>query len=345
MSDQTITSKSTLLHNQSRRCWAIFILAWSVSFSVFAANVPNSQELIQQLGIQQQDIANLDKGEIAFFNIAEGDEKELAAGAAIYLPAAPSKIIGYVKSKGLTSIDTEVTAEGSIPTQATLDTFKGFSLKAGSDEATSFLAATPGSQFNLSTEEFQALKSTSSAQSDAASQAYRKTLLQRWQAYRQSGLKGIKTYDRGNGTEANPSGELRTATLQTKVLAKYFPELYKAWLNYPAALPAGIEEKFFWRNRQVEGRPTALLVHRVTASEGAGEVVLARQFYVGHSYNSNQLAIACLPYRDGSLVLYANRTFTDQVAGFGGSLKRSIGQKQAQGEMAKQLKNLRKVLK
>jgi hypothetical protein len=344
MSDQHITVKKTLLSKHPYRSWIIFVLACSGSFSVSAANLPESQEAIQQLGIQPQDIANLDKGEVVFFDVAEGEENELAAGAAIYIQAAPSKIISYLKNKNLTSIDTDVTAEGAIHAQATLDSFKGFSLKAGSDEAQKFLAATPGSQFNLSTEEFQTLKSTSSGQPDAAS-AYRQVLLQRWQAYRQSGLKGIKTYDRGNGTEANPRGELRAATVQTKVLAKYFPELYKAWLNYPATLPAGAEEKFFWRNRQVEGRPTALLVHRVIASEGGGEVVLARQYYAGHSYNSNQLAIAGIPYRDGSLVIYANRTFTDQVAGFGSDLKRSIGQKQAQGEIAKQLKNLRKVIK
>lgn len=345
MTDQHVTAKKPLFSTLASSSWVFLMLASSASFSAFAANLPDSQEVFQQLGIQQQDIAKLDNGEVVFFNVADGEENELAAGAAIYVPAAPSKIIGYLKSKNLTSIDTDVTAEGSIPAQATLDSFKGFSLKTGSDEATKFLAATPGSQFNLSTEEFQALKATSSAQPDAASQAYRQILLQRWQAYRQSGLKGIKTYDRGNGTEANPNAELRAATVQTKVLATYFPGLYKAWLNYPAALPTGAEEKFIWRNRQVEGRPTALLVHRVIASEGGGEVVLARQFYAGHSYNSNQLAIAGIPYRDGSLVIYANRTFTDQVAGFGSGMKRSIGQKQAQGEIAKQLKNLRKVIK
>ena len=71
----------------------ILILALSVNFSAYAANMPDSQELIQQLGIQQQDLASLNQGEIVFFNVAESDEKELAAGAAIYLPAAPSKII------------------------------------------------------------------------------------------------------------------------------------------------------------------------------------------------------------------------------------------------------------
>jgi len=136
-----------------------------------------------------------------------------------------------------------------------------------------------------------------------------------------------------------------SSTLGIKVLALYFPELYKARLNYPAALPAGAEETFFWRNRNVQGRPTAVLVHRIMFNSDAGELILSRQFYAGHSYNSNQLTIACLPYRDGSLVFYANRTFTDQVAGMGSSLKHSIGREQARGEMTKLLKNMRKSLK
>jgi len=345
MSYQYVTVKNTLFKKYKIWYWTIFILALSGNFSVSAAKMPNSQELIQQLGIQQQDLASLNQGEIVFFNVAEEDEKELAAGAAMYFPAAPSKMIGIIKSKGLAPIDTEIAEEGAIPLQATQDAFNRFGFMAGSDEAANFLTATPGSQFNLSTEEFQELQATSSAQPDAASQAYRKVLLQRWQAYRKKGLKGIATYDRGNGTEANPGGELRSATLDSKVLARYFPELYKAWLNYPAALPAGTEENFFWRNRKVESRPTAILIHRIMFSSDAAELILSRQFYAGHSYNSNQLNIACLPYRDGSLVFYVNRTFTDQVAGFGSSLKHSIGGEQARGEMTKLLKNMRKSLK
>ncbi len=345
MFNKVKTAENGLFKKQKIGCKVLIALTLSVTFPVFAANLPDSEGLIQQLGIQQQDVAKLNQGEVVFFNVAETNEKELAAGAAMYFPAAPSKMVGLIKNKGLASIDTEVTVEGTIPLQATLDNFKGFAFKTGSDEAANFLAAKPGSQFNLSTEEFQVLQTASSAQPDAASQVYRKILLQRWQAYRKNGLKGIATYDRGNGSEANPAGELRTATQNSKVLARYFPELYKAWLNYPAALPAGAEETFFWRNRNVESRPTAILVHRVMLSTDAGELILARQFYAGHSYNSNQLTIACLPYRDGSLVIYTNRTFTDQVTGFGSSLKHSIGGEQARGEMTKMLKNARKALK
>ena len=322
----------------------ILILALSGNFSVFAANMPDSQELIQQFGIQQQDLASLNQGDIVFFNVAESDEKELAVGAAIYLPAAPSKIIGFIKNKGLASIDTAVTARGTIPTRATLNTFKGFGFSAGKDEAANFLAATAGSQFNLSSQEFQTIKAANSGQTDAASQTYRKILLQRWQAYRKKGLKGIAAYDRGDGAEANPGGELRKATQDSKVLTRYFPELYKALLNYPSPLPTGAEEKFFWLNREVQSRPTAILVHRVMLRMGTGELILSRQFYAGHSYNSNQITVAFLPYLNGTLIFYANKTFTDQVGGFGSSFKHSIGEDKEQSDMTQLMNSFRNAI-
>ena len=170
------TAGNSLFKKQKVWDKMLIALALSVTFPVFAANVPDAQELTQQLGIQQQDVAKLNQGEVVFFNVAESNEKELAAGAAMYFPAAPSKMAGIIKSKALSSIDTEITVEGAIPLQATLDNFKGFAFKAGSDEAANFLAATPGSKFNLSTEEFQGLKTTSPQQPDAASQTYRKIL-------------------------------------------------------------------------------------------------------------------------------------------------------------------------
>ena len=344
MSNRYITAKNALLQKHKIGFKMMLILALCSHFSVSSATMPNAQMLIQQLGIQQQDVASLNQGQIVSFNVAETNETELAAGAAIYIPAAPSKIMGFIKNKGLGSLDTAVTARGTIPPQATLDAFKGFGFAAGGDEAANFLATTPGSQFNLSTQEFQTIQAANSAQPGAASQIYRKILLQRWQAYRQSGLKGIAPYDRGDGTEANPGGELQTATQNNNVLASYFPDLYNAWLNYPSALPAGTEEKFFWRNREVQNRPTAILVHRVILSTGNGEVILSRQFYAGHSYNSNQLMIACLPYLNGSLVFYTNKTFTDQVAGFGSSFKHSIGDEQERSEMTKLLNSLSNTL-
>jgi len=58
------------------------------------------------------------------------------------------------------------------------------------------------------------------------------------------------------------------------------------------------------------------------------------------SFNANQLTIICLPYKQGSLIFYTNRIFTDQVSGFGSVLKHLIGDNMAQA----QLTNLQKIM-
>ncbi|MGZ8136325.1 MAG: hypothetical protein ACXW1W_04385 [Methylococcaceae bacterium] len=330
-------------------CPAIVLLMLSGVIPVNAAKVADPQELIQQLGIKQEQLKDLNKGEPVPFDVAENTEKELAAGVAIYIPAAPSKLVKFIKQDKLASIDSDVVAQGAITKQAGLDSFKGFGFSSKqAKEAEKFLAAKPGNDFNLSAQEIEAIKAikvdNAKATRDAASQGYRKILLERFESYSKSGLQGIPTYSRGSGA-ADPAAELRNATTQNKVLPQYFPDLHKVWLNYPAALPAGAEEKFFWLNRTVEKRPTAVLGHRIILETDAGAVILARQFYVGHSYNSSQLTIGCLPYQDGSLIFYANRTSTDQVAGMGSSLKHSIGREQMRAEIVKRLKKLEKILK
>lgn len=316
---------------------------------VYAANLPDSPELIRQLGIPAEKLANLEHGETVSFEIQEDSKKELAAGVVMYIPATPSKVIEFVRTRNLAAIDTDVSANGVIPTNSGADALKGFGFTSKqSKEATNFLEADAGEEFNLSTQELKAIKSIKAADEkasrEAASQGYRNILMQRLDAYRKNGLKGIAAYSR-NGAAANPAEELRNATVNNQILTNYFPDLHSAWLNYPAALPKGAEEQFLWLNRKIENRPTPILEHRIMLTAAHGAVILSRQFYVGHSYNSSQLTIGCLPYKDGSLIFYANRTSTDQVAGMGSSLKHSIGREQMRDEIINRLKKLRQLLK
>jgi hypothetical protein len=70
--------------------------------------------------------------------------------------------------------------------------------------------------------------------------------------------------------------------------------------------------------------------------------MLSRQFYVGHSYNSAQLILGALPFKEGTLVFYRQRTSTDQLAGLGSRLKRNIGRRQMKQQMITRLERLRK---
>lgn len=331
-------------------CYRSFLVPLLLSsVAAFAAPLPTAKEVITALSLKHDQVAKLDGGEIIALEIGEATQKELAMGLAIYLPSQPAKLVAYFKSGKLATIDPDIIAQGQVQPDPVADDFKGFGYTfKQSDEARDLLNATAGDRFNLSSAEIQGLAllkrklagAEKTALVAAASQHYREILLQRWQAYRKEGLTGIAPYAR-DGTEASPAKELHTATASSKALESYFPDLYKAWLNHPNKLPSGAEEQFYWLNRKVEDRPTAILSHRVLQTSDTGSVILARQFYVGHSYNSSQLIVGCLPYRNGSVIFYGHRTSTDQVAGIGSSLKHSIGRDQMKGEMTKNLMRLR----
>jgi hypothetical protein len=329
--------------------WFFLALLLLSSATTFAAPVPTVKDIIASLGLKQDQVSNLERGEIVALEIGEATEKELAMGLGIYLPSPPAKLVAYFKSGALASIDPDTIAQGDVQPKSDADAFKRFDFKfKQSDEAKGLLNAAPNDRFNLSADEIQSfapLKKKLAAADNTAlvagvTQHYREILSQRWQSYRKAGLSGVAPYAR-RGPEASPAKELRTATVSSKLLARYYPDLYQAWLNYPAALPSGTEEQFYWLNRKVEDRPTAILGHRVLQTSDAGSVILSRQFFVGHSYNSSQLIVGCLPYRNGSVVFYAHRTSTDQVAGMGSSLKHSIGREQMKEQMVRNLERLR----
>ncbi len=330
--------------------WFFLVSLMLPSITTSATPLPIAKDIITSLALTQDQVAKLDRGEIVALKIGEATEKELAISLGIYLPLAPAKLVAYFKSGALASIDPDTIERGDMQPNSDADVFKRFtfSSKQG-DEAEGLLDAAANDKFNLSTDEiggFAPLKTKFAAADDTAliagvTQHYREILLQRWQAYRKGGLPGIAPYARRDGPEASPAKELRAATVSSKFLARYYPDLYNAWLNYPAELPAGAEEQFYWLNRKVENRPTAILGHRVLQTSDAGSVILSRQFFVGHSYNSSQLTAGCLPYRNGSIVFYTHRTSTDQVAGMGSSLKHSIGREQMKEQMVKNLERIR----
>lgn len=78
----------------------------------------------------------------------------------------------------------------------------------------------------------------------------------------------------------------------------------------------------------MENRPTFILSHRAERHAANAALLTEEQYYVGHSYNSNFIAGGALEVQGGTIVFYVNRTFTDQVAGWGSSLKHNIGRGQ-----------------
>ena len=337
----------------NKRSIPLLILGALFSLSSHAEDAPSPQQALQNFGIGAAQIAQLERGEIVAYDVSETSQKELAIGVAMILPVALPQIVDYIKRGNLGSSESNIVASGSLSNNADVNSFKKFAFTDKQlDEAKAFLEAEPGSEFNLSKSEFDSVKKLDDSLEDAddktllkaANQKYREFLVQRLQAYRKSGLSGIAAYNRGSGN-ADPAAELRNDAVNSKAWARYFPELQQAWLNYPATLPANSVEQFTWANRNVEDRPTPILNHRIMVTSDAGGIILARQFYVGHSYNSSHVVAGGLPYKDGTLVFYSTRSSTDQVTGIGSGLRHSIGREQLKKEMIKRLQRLNKDLK
>lgn len=308
-------------------------------------------DIVTTLKFDQDQLASLNEGEIVAFEVAEASKKELAVGLSVYLAAPPEKLVTFFKQGDLATIDPDVVTYRQI-VESDTNPFKDFMFTPEqSDEARDLLTVTTGGRFNLSAGEiksFTALQKDSAGWSEAdliaaVSRHYQQILLQRLEAYRKRGLAGIAPYAR-EATESNPADELRSAAAGSQLLSHFSPALQQFWLNYPAPLPPRAEERFFWLNREVDGRPAAILSHRALLSSSTASVIITRQFFVGHSYNSSHLIVGCLPYRDGSIVFYTHRTSTDQVTGLGNRLKRSIGRERMKDQMMVNLNGLRSAI-
>jgi hypothetical protein len=333
------------------RYMPIYYLICLVFFSIATADsISSSSEVLALAGFPLHKIGQLDQGEIITHEIPETSDKELAMSVAIYMAVPLEKVIDYMRNVNLLAIDSDVTAYGSLPRNANSNDFRGFAFSPKQmEEVTDLLNTGESERFNLSSQEISGFSALHASLTNAdeknlaknVTQKYREILQQRWQAYKNNGLKGIADYSREEGA-TSPAAELSNSVENCKVLNRYFPELFYSWINYPASLPSGVEEYFYWINRTVENRPTAILAHSILQTTSTGALIVGRQFYVGHSYNSSHLCVGMLPYRDGTLVYYVESTSTDQVVGVASGLRHIIGREQLKDQMIRHLEKLSK---
>ena len=188
--------------------------------------------------------------------------------------------------------------------------------------------AKAGSDLNLSSDEIKMFKQLGNkATHNEIEQCLRRVLLNRFREYKKKGLTGIPSYARSK-KEFSVGDELKHQLEVGPILKKYSPVFWKYAIEYPNNKPDGAVESFFWVNSLIDDKPTIALVHRLGMPQDGGYVYMERHFYLSRSHNCLQGIGAALPCEDGgTAVFYATRTSTDQVSGFGGSAKRTIGNK------------------
>jgi hypothetical protein len=294
-----------------------------------AQSVPEAGVLLAAVGLSPAEIGQVQAGQLVRHSVAPASERELTAGLAFQVPLTPAQLVANSKKDLLDRVDPNMIGYGVVSAPGSLADFAKLTLEPGAAKrAAQYTSATAGGDLNLSAEEIAAFQALGSGAAPAAVEAQvRAALLARVQAYRTKGLAGIAPYARATGTRS-PGEEIRTATNASKNLQQYAPAAFQLLANYPNGKPPGTEEIFRWSQFDAHGVPTIALTHVLIVPDGEAYVVAQRQFYVSAGYNAEQAIAAFLPAQGGgTVVIYANRTSTDQITGFGGGTKRSLGSK------------------
>ena len=348
------------MYKKAVLCFLVVLVSIPAAIASSSAEVsmPTLEELLAYVGFKDTKTNRLMAGEIVSGDLKASSENELALVVTMLVRAPVSKVVDIVRSGTIYKLNKDVIAFGDIGDATTAkDDLTGLGFEASeAEEVARLLKVKPGSTFNLSTAEIKRFKGIVSrhqskgAEKDAAlreaiNAEYRGVLTERYKAFRQSGLGGIAPYDRGGGKQGNPGKELVDKTKTYKLMQKRAPEFYHALLNYPNDSVDDIKNTFIWMKQLVNKRPAFILGHRmlqVRPNEYA--VSVFREFYVGHNFNSMQLILVTFPVKEGTFVFYSNRTSTDQVAGFGGGMKRKIGGQMLQKEVIKLFTTYREAL-
>jgi len=301
---------------------ALLVWAWALP----ATALPDAEKLLAEIGFSSDAKQQVLDGKFVTTGLEPTSERELAMAMAFLVKEPPAELIAEVKKDLVTGVDPDTTGHGVISGSGSLDDFKGVSF------------AEPGEDLNLSTTEIGAFEALAKQGGDAKAveDQLKKLLLARLQAYQSQGLDGIAAYARDDNKQTDAGGDLRRAIEAASGLKNNAPNFYDALLNYPKSRPAGFEEEFSWTHYMAHGSPVFLLSHRSWMPDGDAWLIAQRQYYVTSSYNSVQILAGFLPVKSGTLVIYLNRTSTDQVTGFGGSTKRTMGTK----VMTSQIKGL-----
>ncbi len=296
---------------------------------------PSVAQLAADLGLPDDAVQRIEKGEMVEDYPAPKGGHEIAVALAFLVKAPPANVMANFLRGADFAADPTVTATHAIGVPGTLADFASLTLTPdGPGEAKRYLTASPGETLNLSAAEIAAFNALGKGAGQAAVEAQlRQMLLARLQAFRQQGFAGMTPDARSGGEVRKPSAVLRRSS-ESPVLQRYAPNFQRALLNYPNDLPAGLSDQLYWMVATLDGRPNIALRQRLSAAEGDAYVLADREFYVAHGYNAMQAVAALLPAAGGNTVVYyRSRTSTDQVGGFGSSMKQTIGARL----MAKQL--------
>ena len=287
---------------------------------------PTVDQMLADIGLSADERQQVMNGEFVTTRLARVSERDLPVALIVFIvTTSPDALARQIMTGDFITTDPQVQTYGRFGAPGSLADLAG--LKISSDVAQQLYSARAGRAVNLATSEIAAFHALQSDAPPTVRAQLQRMLLARYQTYRASGLGGIVAYDRGSGRTTDLASDLRKASESARLFAKYMPAFHAVILGYPQATVARMQQDFRWVSYNIEGKSTYVLLHMLSAANGAARAIVQRHYYVSTGYNGQQTVAGFLPVQGGTLVVCAAHVFTDQVAGFGGAVKRDIGRR------------------
>lgn len=203
-------------------------------------------------------------------------------------------------------------------------------LELGDEELDRIAEAEVGDDFNFTEAEVAQIRRAAETKEAAARRgavldAFKAVLVERVARYQRGGLDSIEADDRGDGDVSQPANQLGAALEELRVTTDLAPRVVETIRAYPEIPHPEIQSKLAWARNDAEGRVLVSLTHRVFGSSETSAVAIEHRYYIHHTLTSMQAVAVAFPVAEGTVVLYANRTGTDLVTGFGSSIAKKIG--------------------
>ena len=315
------------------------IAGWRVLVSIVAlvaglasaAEPAELEEVAQTLGISDE-IETLRAGQVVIHTYKKTPDRQIGLLAVAKIAAPTDRVREMIQSGEIFKINRVVLKSGALSSPPAKSDFAKLVLP--DDELRRFAKAKAGDDVNLSKSEIATLKAVAPKGLPAVMDAYRDLLAARAQAYATQGIAGVASYARGDGYETPVAKDLASALAAEKAIRRFAPVFYDYLLKPPANKPPGLSSQLYWELEEIQGRPTVTLAELTVMDHPSFDTLAQRQFYASQTFNALQVLVGAFPTQGGTILIYSNRTITDQVdIAFGASAARRIGSNLMKGEI------------
>jgi hypothetical protein len=313
------------------------LIAGLTLFLPQAANADtSSEEIMAGFDMSPEEMEALERGEILTYSdkAYEFTKRQLAADSMLKVNASMGAILKALQDDP-TLIPNDLTkAHAIIKSEADFD-----GVEYGPEEledVDALFEAEPGKDLNFSDSEYAILQktlrpyrnATDAERINAASDAMRAILVNRYNDYRARGLQGVASYARSRGKQVDVGAELQLTTDTLKAFEGELPEFVRVMTGYPQGADC-CEHIFRWVKVRIRKRPGFALTHTIIRTTDDYVILAERVFYVSNQLNSLQITTVWLPYEGGGHLGLAMTASADVLDSMMGRMLRKVGRNMA----------------